>query len=171
MNLFNMLRRALMRGLKEGPVQEVAVQVFDTSGRENAERWQDYGFAGNPGDGQGLVIEVGGHTVVMRLDRIDSRPRLKVGEVAVWHKEGHKILLTDGGTVRVECTTYQVACDTYQVDAKTGVDLNTPKVVASAALESKTADIKDGAMIAGRDFLRHNHDSVQRGGDNSGGVV
>lgn len=84
-----MLRRALLRGLKEGPVQEVAVQVFDTSGRENAERWQDYGFAGNPGDGQGLVIEVGGHTVVMRLDRIDSRPQLKVGEVAVWHKDGH----------------------------------------------------------------------------------
>lgn len=42
MNLLNMLRRALLRGLKEGPVQEVAVQVFDTSGRENAERWQDY---------------------------------------------------------------------------------------------------------------------------------
>ncbi|UTV56177.1 phage baseplate assembly protein domain-containing protein [Burkholderia arboris] len=164
MNLLNMLRRALIRGLKEGPVQEVAVQVFDSSGRENAERWQDYGFAGNPGDGQGLVIEVGGHTVVMRLDRIDSRPQLKVGEVAVWHKDGHKILLTDGGKVRVEC-------DTFEVVAKSGISFETPKVTASEGFESKTANITDGATIAGRDFVGHNHDRVQRGNDNSGGVV
>lgn len=164
MSLMSLLRRALMRGLKDGPVQEVAVQVFDTSGRENAERWQDYGFAGNPGDGQGLVIEVGGHTVVMRLDRIDSRPRLKVGEVAVWHKDGHKILLTDGGKVRVECESFEVV-------AKSGVTFETPKVKASEAIESKTANIREGASIAGRDFLGHNHDSVQRGGDRSGGVV
>lgn len=171
MNLLNMLRRALLRGLKEGPVQEVAVQVFDTSGRENAERWQDYGFAGNPGDGQGLVIEVGGHTVVMRLDRIDSRPQLKVGEVAVWHKDGHKILLTDGGKVRVECTTYEVECDNYKVAAKAGIELTTPKVAVSEEIESKTANITEGATIAGRDFVGHGHKNVQRGNDNSGGVV
>ncbi|WP_322037193.1 phage baseplate assembly protein domain-containing protein [Burkholderia cepacia] len=171
MSKFGIFRRAVMRGLKEGPVQEVTIQAFDNLSRVDTERWQDYGFAGHPGDGQGLYVEVGGHAIVMRMDRIDSRPQLKVGEVAVWHKEGHKILLTDGGKVRVECTTYEVACDVYKVEAKSGIELTTPKVKASEAIESKTAKITEGAEIAGRDFLHHNHDSVQRGNDNSGGVV
>lgn len=53
MDLLNLLRRALFRNLREGPVQTVSVRVFDTNARDDAERHQDYGFAGNPVDGQG----------------------------------------------------------------------------------------------------------------------
>lgn len=164
MNLMNVLRRAFMRGVTEGAVQEVSVNVFDTSARENVERWQDYGFAGNPGDGQGLVIEVGGHTVVLRLDRIDGRPQLKAAEVAVWHRDGHKVLLTDNGKVRIECTTFEVL-------AKDGVHIETPTLETSEMFLAKTAQITEGAQIADRDFLGHQHDNVERGDEQSGGVI
>ena len=55
----NLLRRARMRGLVEGLVQRLRVEALDDDAKDDAERWQDYGFAGNPGEGQGLVINVG----------------------------------------------------------------------------------------------------------------
>jgi phage gp45-like len=165
MNLWNLLRRALFRGLKEGPVQTVRVEVFDINGRDDAERWQDYGFASNPVDGQGLLIEAGGHTVVLRMDRIDTRPRLQPFEVAVWHKDGHSILLQDGGKISVKCTD-------FEVEASNGVKFTTPKVATSEALEVGTrAEIKEGASIASIEFVDHAHTNVQHGNDNSGGVA
>lgn len=165
MNLMNLLRRALFRSLKEGPVQTVRVEVFDINGRDAVERWQDYGFAGNPVDGQGLVIEAGGHTVVFRMDRLDGRPRLAPYEVAVWHKEGHKIVLQSGRKIRVEC-------DDYEVVASKSVKMTTPKFSTSENMEvGGRADIAQGAKIDGIEFVEHNHDKVQTGNGQSGAVV
>ncbi|MDN7900153.1 phage baseplate assembly protein [Burkholderia cepacia] len=172
MDLLNLLRRALFRNLREGPVQTVSVRVFDTNARDDAERHQDYGFAGNPVDGQGLVIEAGGHTVVLRMDRIDSRPRLEAYEVAVWHKDGHKILLSNNGKISVTCTDFDVTADNITLNGKNGVSVSTPKMSTSEALQVGTrAEIGQSLKIGDQEFVDHQHDSVQRGNDLSGGVA
>ena len=102
------LRRARMRSLKEGLVQSLRVEALENDAKDNAERFQDYGYAANPVDGQGLAITVGGHTIVLRLDRLAERPRLAAYEVSVWHKEGHSVTLRAGKLVEVNCDTFRV---------------------------------------------------------------
>jgi len=170
MNPFQLLR-SLFTGLREGPVQTVKVRSFDTNGREDVERWQDYGFAGNPGDGQGLVLEFGGHTIVFRMDRIDSRPQLQVGEVAVWHKEGHKVLLSEGRKITIECDDYGVVTKRYSVKATESATFDTPSAAFSKDVAiAGRADIEEGASVDGVEFIDHGHKQVQRGNDVSGGV-
>lgn len=125
MNWGALLRRARIRGLKEGLVQTARVEQTENDSKDAAERWQDYGFAANVVDGQGLVINAGGHTIVIRMDRIAKRPRLAAYEVSVWHDEGHNVTLRAGRLVEVNC-------DTFRVNAAVKVELNTPLVAASA---------------------------------------
>jgi phage gp45-like len=96
-----LLRRARIRNVTEGKVQIARVEATEGDTKDAAERWQDYGFAGNPGDAQGLVINFGGHTVVIRADRIAERPQLAAFEVAMWHKEGHSVKLKAGGVIEL----------------------------------------------------------------------
>lgn len=140
----NLLRRARIRGLAEGKVQRARAEALEDDAKDEAERWQDYGFAANPVDGQGLVINAGGHTVVIRMDRIAERPQLAAYEVAVWHRDGGRITLKAGGVVQIECTELQVT-------ASTGVTMDTPSLV-----------------VAGKELVDHLHSGVVSGGDNSG---
>lgn len=101
-------RRARLRGLKEGTVQRVRAESLENQAHDDAERYQDYGFAANPVDGQGLVMHVDGHTVVVRMDRLADRPRLGAHEVSVWHKDGHKITLKSGGAIVIEGSSLDI---------------------------------------------------------------
>lgn len=122
--LANLIRRARLRGLVEGGVQKVRAEALEHDAKEAAERWQDYGFTANPVDGQGLVINVAGHTIVLRMDRLAERPQLAAYEVAVWHKEGHKVTLKAGGVVQVDGQE-------LIVNASTRVVLNSPSVIVN----------------------------------------
>lgn len=99
---FFQLRRARLRGLIEGLVQKVRVEATEGDTKDAAERFQDYGFAANPVDGQGLKIDVDGHTIVIRMDRLGERPQLGAHEVTVWHKEGHRLTLKAGREIHVQ---------------------------------------------------------------------
>lgn len=150
------LRRARLRGIKEGLVQTVRVEALEHEAHDDAERWQDYGFAGNPVDGQGLKISFGGHTVVMRMDRIADRPRLGAYEVAIWHKDGHMVRLRDGGLVQVDCQQ-------LVINAAVGVSINSPVVAASTMLTAGTS-----LKVSGKEMSGHAHTLVARGIVNSG---
>lgn len=151
-----LLRRARMRGLREGLVQTVRVEALEHEAHDDAERWQDYGFAGNPVDGQGLKISFGGHTVVLRLDRIAERPQLAAFEVAVWHKEGHMVRLRDGGLVQVDCQR-------LVINASASVAINSPEVTMSgdlsAAGRASAADVvaTSSLKVAGKEMHEHRH--------------
>ena len=99
---FFQLRRARLRSLVEGLVQKVRVEATEGDTKDAAERFQDYGFAANPVDGQGLKIDVDGHTIVLRMDRLAERPQLAAYEVTVWHREGHGVTLKSGGLIEAE---------------------------------------------------------------------
>lgn len=156
----NILRRARIRGVKEGSVQTARAEALENDAKDEAERWQDYGFACNPVDGQGLVINAGGHTIVLRMDRISERPQLGAYEVSVWHKEGHSVTLKAGKLVQVDC-------DTLVINAAVGVTLNTPEVAASGAI---TAALSVGApVVAAATSLTV--DGAEVGGHDHGGVA
>lgn len=121
------MRRARMRSLAEGKqVQTVRAESMENDGKDAVERWQDYGFAGNPVEGQGLIFHVDGHTVVFRKDRLAERPHLAAYEVSVWHKEGHHITLRDGKLVECEC-------DHFVLKAKEDVSIETKRVSVKAS--------------------------------------
>lgn len=178
--LGTLLRRARIRGLTEGKVQVARTEATENDAKDDAERWQDYGFAGHPGDGQGLVINAGGHTIVLRLDRIAERPQLEVYEVAVWHKEGHFVKLKAGKLV-------EVSCDDLVVNAAVSATINTPTFTvnaeAGAAFNTPLVDLSDdmhlgGTGAADSDFVSngvsghgHTHSDVKTGTDTSGPPV
>ncbi|MBP6897374.1 MAG: phage baseplate assembly protein [Pseudacidovorax sp.] len=118
--MFTMLRRARLRGLFEGLVQKVRAEATENDGKDAVERFQDYGFAANPVEGQGLVLHWEGHTIVLRMDRMAERPRLGAYEVSVWHKEGHHVTLRAGRLVEVECDDFLLkAANSATVETKT----------------------------------------------------
>lgn len=167
MGLFDsMLRRARIRGVKEGQVQTARAEALENDVKDEAERWQDYGFACNAVDGQGLVINVGGHTLVIRMDRIADRPRLDAYEVSVWHKEGHRVTLKAGKLVQVDC-------DSLVINASVGVVINSPlveasgEVAAGVAMSAPTMGATASLTVAGVEVGEHVHGGVSRGSEQS----
>jgi phage baseplate assembly protein V len=150
-----MLRRARLRGLVEGLVQRVRAEATELDAKDEAERFQDYGFSANPVDGQGLMLTWGGHTIVLRMDRLAERPQLAAHEVCVWHREGHKVTLKAGGVVEAVCTRLEATATAEAVltapvislNATTEVRLNTPRVVVPTSL-----------VLAGKEMATHRHD-------------
>jgi phage gp45-like len=120
------LRRARMRGLKEGKIQTARIEATENDSKDAVERHQDYGFAGNPVDGEGLVLHIDGHTVIIRKDRIAERPQLDPYEVSVWHKEGHKMTFKAGKLIEVEC-------DRFVLKAAQSVEIETPQMLVKAS--------------------------------------
>ncbi|MDP9990876.1 phage gp45-like [Variovorax boronicumulans] len=155
---FIQIRRASFRGLVEALVQRVRGDAMEHDAKDNIERFQDYGFAANPVDGQGLKIDWQGHTIVLRMDRLAERPQLASHEVSVWHKEGHKITLKDGRLIEVECDRFVVnASESYEVNTKTVTmnastrsDFNTPVGRFSQKTEvAQLAEVANLTMLAG----------------------
>lgn len=159
------LRRARIRGLQEGKIQRGRVESTDNDVKDDAERMQDYGLASNPVDGQGLALTIGGHTIIVRMDRLAERPQLAAYEVAVWHKEGHKITLREGKLIEVDC-------DTLKVNATVKVEFNTPLVTNSGNVtaQGRVTGVA-GVTGAGIDVEDHGHTGVQTGPGTSGGPV
>lgn len=168
--LDNLLRRSRLRGLVEGPVQRARVETHDADAKDNAERWQDYGFSAHPVDGQGLVLNVMGHTIVLRMDRLGERPELQGYEVAVWHKEGHMVKLKAGRVVEVTCDKYVVNTKEYSVNASTSASFNTPVVnaskdiVAVSSVKGQAVSATSSLKVANKEVAGHNHGNVQNGG-------
>lgn len=142
--------------------------AFTDDARDQAERFQDYGFAANPVDGEGLRIEVGGHTFILRMDRLADRPRLDAYEVSVWHKDGHHVTLKAGRLVAVEC-------DQLSIKAAVGVIIETPtlaltgnQVVSGTTTAQMVVGITD-VVANGTGLGEHDHGGVQRGSERSDG--
>lgn len=192
--LSNLLRRARLRGLKDGAVQIARTEALEGDAKDDAERWQDYGFAANPVDGQGLVINWAGHTIVLRMDRITERPAMAPYDVAIWHKEGHQVRLKAGRLVEVTCdrlvvnaaTSVAITSPSVTVTASSGVTVTTPTLAASADVtaagnvtatgnvsaggtsSAPTVSASTSLTVSGKEMKLHTHTNVQTGIGTSG---
>lgn len=175
----NIIRRARLRTLTEGQVQRARAEALDDDAKDEVERFQDYGFAANPVEGQGLVINAGGHTIVLRMDRLAERPQLAEYEVCVWHKEGHRVTLKAGKLVQVDCdelvinAANRVAINTARLDvaATGGAAFSTPELQASAKLTAPTIEAGVSLKVQGKEMHQHKHGGVDFGNDQSGPPV
>lgn len=162
MSMWNLLRRASIRNLVEGLVQTGSLVGFEPDARDQAERFQDYGFAGNPVSGQGLRIEVGGHTFILRMDLLAERPQLAAYEVSVWHKEGHAVTLRAGRVV-------DVSCDQLNIVASAGVSIQTPllsvqgnQLVSGSSTAQTVTGVQD-LRVGTTSVKDHDHGNVSNG--------
>lgn len=121
------------------------IPVAKTSGDSGQQRtrvphWQNYGFAADAVEGEGLQIELGGFTLLLACDRPDDRPALAPFEVKVWHKEGHYISLDAGGKITAKGTDIEALAsgavtakaNVVKVEASASATLKAPKVVIDA---------------------------------------
>lgn len=118
--------RARVRTLVEGLLQTGRAEVHERHARDEVERWQDYGFTSAPVDGQGLLLEVDGHSILVRVDRLTDRPHLADYEVSVWHREGHHVTLRSEGRVEVSCAR-------LVVQASEAVEITSPQITLNAS--------------------------------------
>jgi phage gp45-like len=164
------VRRVRVRGLAEGKVQKGQVDGHDNYSREGVERFQEYGFAANGGDGEGLVIEVDGHTILIAMDRLGDRPALGGGEVCMWHRAGHRVTLKDAGLVQVDCKR-------LVINAEEEVQFNTPmvkmdhKLEVAESVKAPLVEGTDDVKFGGKSGVNHVHGNVQHGTENSGTAV
>jgi phage gp45-like len=164
------VRRVRVRGLAEGKVQKGQVDGHDNYSREGVERFQEYGFAANGGDGEGLVIEVDGHTILIAMDRLGDRPALGGGEVCMWHRAGHRVTLKDSGLVQVDCKR-------LVINAEEEVQFNTPmvkmdhKLEVAESIKAPMVEGTDDVKFGGKSGIGHVHSNVQNGPGNSGAAV
>lgn len=139
--MFNeLIRKAKMVFTTVKLIQQYKVNIFESRASEDAERFQDYGFAAQPSEGEGLVIDAGGSVIVLRIDRLKDRPTLANDEVAVWHKEGHKIHLKADQVI-------EVSCKKYKVTATEGVEYDTPQMTNTGEYSGR-GDVKSGGQVS-----------------------
>lgn len=105
--LANMVARAVVQIAQDGGgLQVLQLGVLDGETRDGCERFQEYGFTSVPLAGaEAVVLFANGrrdHGLVVAVDDRRHRPTdLQPGEVALYHKDGARVLLKNGGSIEV----------------------------------------------------------------------
>lgn len=144
-------------------LQELQVSLLADEVRDQAERFQNYGFTSHPLPGaEAVAASVAGsrdHVVVIAVD--DRRYRLRAlqpGEVAIYSDEGDKVVIKRGGVI--------------EVTASTKVRLVTPLVECTGNLQvAGTITAGVDAIADGVSLVGHVHGGVSSGSSTSGAPV
>lgn len=192
-----MVARASLNSTNDGgQMQTAQIGVLEDEVRDDAERFQNYGFTSHPLAGaEAAVVFPNGdraHGMILAVD--DRRYRLKSlapGEVAIYTDEGDKVVLKRGRVVEITTETLRVnAATKVELNAPTiemngqtltanmsvSANLNAPQSNASGAVSAQgnitsQANVSDtnGTMQEMRDtYNGHTHTGVQPGGGNTG---
>lgn len=99
-----MLTRAVVSGIVEDlQRQNLQVKMHADESADNIERFQNYGMSSYPPEGaEAIVAALGGALsglVAIAVEDKKVRPKGEVGDVFLYHLEGHKIRLTKDGQI------------------------------------------------------------------------
>ncbi|MDC9620147.1 phage baseplate assembly protein V [Xenorhabdus sp. XENO-7] len=139
--------------------QNIQVSLLAEETADDVERFQNYGQTSvPPADSEAIVLSVGGvrqHLVAIAVDNRRCRlGNLKSGDSAVYHLEGHHLLLTENGVVRIQCKRLEVV-------AEEGVVFDTPQTRFTGNVDivgiSQAQDHMSG-QTSGKDHIHHEHD-------------
>lgn len=170
----NRIRLAIARALvgqvnDGGGLQTVQIGIQADVGRDQAERFQQYGMTSVPHAGAECVtLSVGGntdHQVVINVD--DRRYRLrgmKTGEAALYDDLGQTVHLTRDGMVIRGAGLPMLLTETTKITLDSDVH-----VTGGLTVEGDTDLQGDRVDHQGRNIgRRHQHDNVENGPDRSG---
>jgi phage baseplate assembly protein V len=105
--VLNMIARAVVQTIDDSKrLQALQITALDGETREGVERFQNYGFTSVPVEGAEAAVMFAngtrGHGLVIAVD--DRRYRLtglQSGEVALYHKDGARVVLKADGSIEI----------------------------------------------------------------------
>ncbi|EYU13602.1 phage baseplate assembly protein V [Photorhabdus aegyptia] len=138
--------------------QNLQVSLLADEAADDVERFQNYGHSSVPPVGsEAIVLSVSGvrqHLVAIAVDNKNSRMgKLKAGDSTLYHLEGHHVLLTENGVVRIQCKRLEVVADEIVFDA--------PQTRFTGNVDIKgvsTADNHMSGSTSGKDHIHTEHD-------------
>lgn len=155
--LQTLIRQGRLAILNDATNTQIAqIELFAEEVVEGVERVQNYGFTSMPTEGGVYVMNVGGkgnQPVIVVVNDDKSRLRINAGEVAVYHSEGHHMVLKAGGVIEANCTSLianatesaSVTTQTATIDAATSATIKT----ASATIDAPETEITGNASVGG----------------------
>lgn len=143
--------------------QNLQVSLLADETADDVERFQDYGHTSVPPAGsEAIVLSVGGvrqHLVAIAVDNRSVRlGNLKEGDSALYHLEGHKILLTEDGVICIECKKLEVVAEESVFDCPQTQFLGDVEIMGV----SKAQDHKSGNK-SGKNHIHEEHDGYNTG--------
>ncbi|WP_336845047.1 phage baseplate assembly protein V [Providencia rettgeri] len=143
--------------------QNLQISMLADETADDVERFQDYGHTSVPPAGsEAIVLSVGGvrqHLVAIAVDNRSVRlGNLESGDSALYHLEGHKVLLTKDGVIRIECKKLEIVADETVFDC--------PQTQFTGNVEimgvSKAEDHESGGK-SGKGHTHKEHDDYDTG--------
>lgn len=156
-NLRTLIRQGRLAILNDATDTQVAqVELFADEVVEGVERIQNYGLTSMPVEGGVYLMNIGGkgnQPVIIAVNDDKYRLRIGAGEVALYHYEGHHIILKANGVIEANCTTLianaeesvTVTTQTAEINAAESATIET----AAAKIDAPETEITGNAAILG----------------------
>lgn len=193
----NIFRQGRLGRLNDKHDTQVAqVELFADEVVDEVERIQNYGFTSLPTEGGVYAIPMGGkgnQLIIVAINDDKTRLRILPGEVAIYHAEGHHVVLKEGGVIEANCTTLIATAEssaTIKTASATidspetkmtgnaevvgnltiggGIGMGGAKPVKGRAIITGILEATEDVIADGISSKGHDHGGVQTGSGNSG---
>lgn len=153
-NIFRQGELGLLNDATDTQIAQIELLPGEVVG--DVERIQNYGFTSLPTEGGVYAIPMGGKAnqlVIIAINDVNTRLRILPGEVAVYHAEGHHVVLKAGGVIEANCTTLianaEESVTVTTQDATINAESSATIKTASATIDSPETKITGNAEIVG----------------------
>ncbi len=133
------------------------VEAFSDEAIEDVESYGHYGFSSSvPVGSEAILICVGGdrsHPVVISTKNSKGKPKLELGEVAIYHPSGAVVKLKSGGI--------EIVSSNSETKENLPITITASEVTISGTLKVKgDVTFEDGVSLAGlrEKYNAHSHD-------------
>jgi phage baseplate assembly protein V len=154
-----MVGKCVVKAVKDASkVQSMQIEILSDEIRDDAERYQNYGFTSVPHVGaQGIAVFPGGNRdqpVIIAIE--DRRYRLKNlanGEVAMYTDEGDSIIFRRGNKLEIKTSSLQIETPKLSIKNAGGQDIiATLSDLVNALINAKTATMTGPQPLVGAEF-------------------
>lgn len=176
-----MLTRAVVSGIVEDlQRQNLQVKMHADESADNVERFQNYGMSSFPPTGaEAIVAALGGSLsglVAIAVEDKKCRPQGEIGDVFLYHLEGHKIRLTKDGKIILTATdvifeitnTFSIAATDVIFDVSNSFTIISPETFIQGPLHVTGGISTDLGIYAVGSIIS---DSIVYGSDLSAGGI
>lgn len=140
----------------DADTQTAQIELFSDEVVEGVERVQNYGFTSHPTTGGVYGFNVGGKAnqlVIVAVNDDKTRFRTSPGEVAIYHADGHHVVLKANGVIEANCTTLianaEESVTVTTQDAVINAESSATIKTASATIDSPETKITGNAEVVG----------------------